>query len=126
MKFIVIAIASGTLLLAQTPPKVTPGTPAAPASQAPPPLAPAAPIAPDSVVAEINGKKYTAAELDKLIETLPQQYRQAARVQTQSLTNFLVMRHLSEQAEKDGLDKRSPYKEQMEYSRMQMLTNFYL
>src|ERR1700685_3831335 len=70
----------------QPPASVTPGAPSvnAPAAPAPPATAtPPAPLPPDTVVAEVDGKKYTAAEIDKLIQMLPPQYQQAAKTQPQ-------------------------------------------
>ena len=120
MKFAVFAISFA--LCAQTPPKVPPGTPATPAP------APAA-VAPDAVVVEIDGKKYTATEVDKLIASLPVQFQQAARMQPQTLGTYLMMKRLMAEAEQLGLDKQTPYKEQLEYNRIQALaqaslTNF--
>lgn len=70
MKILAIPFLFSALLYsqAQPPVKVTPGAPAvqAPAQATPPP-----PVSPDTVVAEVNGKKYTAGDLDKLITMLP-------------------------------------------------------
>jgi hypothetical protein len=109
-------------LCGQTPPlpKVTPGTPA-PATPAPPTPAPAGTVTSDTVVVEIGGKKYTAEELDKFIATLPMQYQQMARANAQSLPTFFVMKHLAEEGEKAGLDKRSPFKEIIEWDRIQIV-----
>src|SRR5579862_1906381 len=107
MKILAIPFLLSALLYSQEPVKVTPG---APAVQAPPAAAaPAAPIAPDTVVAEVNGKKYTAAELDKIIGMLPQQYQQMARAQPQLLSQVFLMQRLSQDAEKAGLDQKDPY-----------------
>jgi peptidyl-prolyl cis-trans isomerase C len=112
-------------------PSVTPGAPtvngpagAPPASSAatPPAATPPAPIAPDTVVAEVNGKKYTAAEIDKIISTLPPQYQGAAKAQPQMLSQVFLMQRLAEDAEKAGLDKRDPFKDQLEITRMQVLS----
>jgi peptidyl-prolyl cis-trans isomerase C len=97
----------------QPPVNVTPGAAAA---------TPAQPVAPETVVAEVNGKKYTAAEVDKLITTLPAQYQQAARMQPQLLSQVFLMQRLAEDAEKAGLDQKAPLKEQLEISRLQMLS----
>jgi peptidyl-prolyl cis-trans isomerase C len=98
----------------QEPVKITPGTPTA--------ATPAPPVSPDTVVVEVAGKKYTAREVDKLIAALPPQYQQIARSQTQMLSQVFLMQRLAEDAEKAGLDKQSPYKEQLEVSRMQVLS----
>jgi peptidyl-prolyl cis-trans isomerase C len=103
--------------------KVTPGTPAvkAPAEIAPP-SAPAPAVSPDTVVAEVNGKKYTASELDKIIAMLPAQYQQVARSQPQMLGQVFLMQRLAADAEKAGLDQKAPYKDQLAMQRMQLLS----
>jgi peptidyl-prolyl cis-trans isomerase C len=111
---------------AQPPVNVTPGAPAvnSPAGTAASPAAatPPAPLPPDTVVAEVNGKKYTATEVDKLIAMLPPQYQQAARSQPQLLGQVFLMQRLAEDAEKAGLDQKAPLKEQLEIQRLQLLS----
>jgi len=107
------------------PVKVTPGTPAVnspstPAVSSGPGTPPAVP--PDTVVAEVNGRKYTAAEMDKLIGMLPPQYQQVAHAQPQMLNQLFLMQRLAEDAEKAGLDQKAPYKDQLAMQRMQMLS----
>src|SRR5438552_18667329 len=111
MKFFVMTAMSTALVCGQPtqPPRIAPGTPAQPGipSQivpAPEP-APAAPVAPNSVVLEAGGKKYTAAEVDKLIETLPTQYRQAMKSKPEALSQEFLIKRLVDDAEKAGLDK---------------------
>ncbi len=99
---------------AQAPVTITPGTPTV---ATPPP-----PVAPDTVVAEVNGKKYTAADLDKLISMLPAQYQPMARSQPQMLTQVFLMQRLAQDAEKAGLDQKEPLKDQLEMSRIQVLS----
>src|ERR1039457_5009460 len=70
-------------LLAQTPPASQPATPPAPAGQpAKPPavaLQPPAPVVahvpPEKVVLTIGEEKITAADMDHMIDMLPEQYR---------------------------------------------------
>ncbi len=123
MKILTIAFLFSALLYgqAQEPVKVTPG---APAVTAPPAAAaaPQPPLSPDTVVAEVNGKKYTAGELDKMISILPPQYQQAAHSQTQILSQVFLMQRLADDGAKAGLDQRSPFKEQLEMSRIQVLS----
>jgi peptidyl-prolyl cis-trans isomerase C len=106
---------------AQPPVGVTPGAPAigAPGQSA---AAPPAPIAPDTVVAEVDGQKLTAGEMDKVIAMLPAQYQQAAKAQPQMLGQIFLMRRLAEDAEKAGVDKKEPYKDQLQMSRIQLLS----
>jgi peptidyl-prolyl cis-trans isomerase C len=110
----------------QDPVNVTPGTPAVkgPAETAPPAAAttPPPPVSPDTVVAEVNGKKYTAGDLDKLIAMLPPQYQQVAKSQPQMLSQVFLMQRLAADAEKAGLDRKAPYKDQLEMTRMQVLS----
>ncbi len=123
MKTFVVPVLFSALAFGQAPvpPQVVPGTPApaAPAPQAPT----APPIAPDTVVLEANGRKYTAAEIDKIIAALPPQIQQNARMQPQVLGQLFVYQRLSEDAEKDGLDKQEPWKSALEFQRMQTLAN---
>src|SRR6266850_969507 len=111
MKLFVVLALSAALVCGQPPqpPKIAPGTlaPIIPAPQQPAPATPAAPIAPDSVVLEAGGKKYTAAEIDKLIESLPPQYHQAAKTTPPALSQVFLIRRLVDDAEKAGLDKKS-------------------
>ncbi|HTB17947.1 MAG TPA: peptidylprolyl isomerase [Bryobacteraceae bacterium] len=124
MKILAIAFLLSALLYGQAavqtpePVKVAPGTPAvtAPADAAP------APLPPETVVAEVNGKKYTAGDLDKLINMLPAQYQQAARSQPQLLSQVFLMQRLADDAVKAGLDQKPPFKDQLEMSRMQTLS----
>jgi parvulin-like peptidyl-prolyl isomerase len=124
MKFAVLAVLFLALLCAQQPAppvQVTPGTPAVGAPQAAPHATPPVEIKPDTVVMEANGKKYTKAEVDHLIALLPPQYQTQALVQPQVLTQLLVYQKLADDALKEGLDKRSPYQEQLELTRTQLL-----
>ena len=120
MKTLTIAFLLSALSYGQTqePVKVAPGTPAVTA----PPAAPQPSLSPDTVVAEVNGKKYTAAELDKMISILPAQYQQAAHSQTQILGQVFLMQRLAEDGAKAGLDQKSPFKEQLEMNRIQVLS----
>ena len=124
MKSFVLPVLFSALVYCQTPPvqTIAPGTPAPPA-QAPQAPAAAAPIAPDTVVLESNGRKYTAAEIDKLIATLPPQVQQNARMQPTVLGQFFVYQHLAADAEKDGLDKLEPWKSALDFQRLQILAN---
>jgi peptidyl-prolyl cis-trans isomerase C len=128
MKFLFLSLLFSVLLCGQQP--VVPGTPAPPQSQSPaPPAASPAPaaaapaIAPDTIVLESNGKKYTAADLDKIIASLPPQLQQNARMQPQLFGQLFVYQQLAEDAAKAGLDKQEPWKAALEFQRMQTLAN---
>jgi len=95
--------------------------PGAPFVQAPL-QAPPQTVSPDTVVAEVNGKKYTAAEMDKVIAMLPAQYQPVARAQPQMLTQVFLIEHLAAEAEKAGLDQKEPLKSALELQRMQALS----
>ena len=125
MKRAAFAILFSGLLCAQTTPAVqaTPGAPAVGAPQEAPAATPAAEIKPDTPVMEANGKKYTKAEMDQLFALIPPQYQAQAHAQPQFFTQILMLQKLTEDAIKDGLDQRAPYKEQLELNRIQILGN---
>jgi len=99
--------------------------PASPKTQLPPPP-PGAPmvtleeaLAPGAVVAAADGKPVTYGELDAVLKSLPAQSQQAALQDRRTfVVQYVMLRRLVEQAEKDKLDQRSPYKEAVAYSRM--------
>jgi len=81
--------------------------------------APAGQWKPDSPVAVIDGKTVTAGELQAIIRAMPPQVQQQiTKNSRQFLEQFGLLRRLSTMAEKQGLDKESPLKEQLEYNRM--------
>jgi peptidyl-prolyl cis-trans isomerase C len=125
MKSFVLPFLFSALVYSQTPPpKIAPGTPAPPQVPVPEATAPAAaapPIAPDTVVLEANGKKYTKAEIDKIIESLPPQLQQNARMQPQIFSQLFFYQQLAADGEKAGLDKEDPWKGTLEFQRMQTL-----
>jgi len=126
MKSAALAILFSGLMCAQTTPGVqaSPGTPAIGAPpNAPAAAQPAAEITPDTVVMEADGKKYTKAEVDQLFAMLPAQYQTQAHAQPQFLTQLLMLQKLTDDAVKEGIEKRSPYKEQLELQRLQILGN---
>ncbi|HYP14308.1 MAG TPA: peptidylprolyl isomerase [Bryobacteraceae bacterium] len=76
-----------------------------------------------TVVAVINGKNVTAAEVRDLLAGTPSQAWPAFMTDpAQFLRNYAWYMHLVSDAEKRGLDKQSPYREQMAFQRMQLLT----
>ena len=88
---------------------------------APPPQQ--AKVPDETVVATIDGKKYTAGELRAMIVGLPPQGQQQWQIDPASvLQTVLVMKYLASEAEKLDLDKQSPVKEQLELIRNQFLT----
>jgi peptidyl-prolyl cis-trans isomerase C len=109
-------------LSAQTPPPLSPATP----PQTRPQAAPAAPstpdVPPDTVVAVVDGKKYTAGEVNKLVGDFPPQIQLAIKGDPKRTLGLLLMtRHLASEAQKAKLDQESPLKETLEYQRMNAL-----
>lgn len=79
-------------------------------------------VPPSSVVAEVDGKKYTAAEVNKLIGDFPPQIQLAIKNDPRRALGLLLMtQHLASEAEKAKLDQQSPLKETLEYQRMNAL-----
>lgn len=95
------------------------------AAQAPPAPSPAPRLAPDTVIAEYgDGQKLTYGELQRFMSILTPQVRQnVMRNRKELVEKYLLMRHLSEVAQQDKLSETSPYKEQLEMFRMNMLMN---
>lgn len=122
MKVLSLTLLASMCLVGQVsaPVQVTPGTASvgAPAASS----ITESNIPPDSVVLEVAGKKYTAAEIDKLIASLPPQVQQTARSQPQMLNQVFLMKRLAEDAEKAGLDKQPPYQGALEFNRLQVLS----
>ena len=104
--FLMLAVA----LSAQTPPK---------------PVAPAAtPVAdPNKVILTIGEQKFTVAQYDAWIESLPEQYQQYARGagKRQFADNLVQMKLLSQEAVRRKLDKDPKIIQQIEFQRENLL-----
>jgi len=78
----------------------------------------------DTVVATLNGRKYIADEVRALVAGSPQQvqtyFKQNPKQFLKEHAFYLI---LLQYAEKNGLEKQSPYKEALEFQRMFILTN---
>ncbi len=75
-----------------------------------------------TVIATVDGKKVTAGELQVVLKALPPQVQQQAQAnRRQFVEQYGILRRLSDEARKEGLDKQSPYKESIEYGTMQVL-----
>ncbi len=106
-----------SLAWAQAPQPAAP--PAPPAAIA----APVAPLSPDTVVATSAGEKITAGEVRKILEILPAPMKQNyARDPKSFLNQWMLLRKLVREAEAQKLEQKSPYKEGVELSRMQVLS----
>ncbi len=98
----------------QQPPAPTPGTIGAP-------TVPVVVIRPDTVVAIIDGRKLTAGELDNITTSFQGLKQNMMSNPQMFLERFGVLMALTKLAEKNGLDQRPPFKERIEYARMQVL-----
>jgi peptidyl-prolyl cis-trans isomerase C len=74
-----------------------------------------------TVVATVGDKKITAGEVRAL--TPPQAQQAMLLNPAATLQQIYVMKYLASEAEKLGLDKQSPQKEQIEFQRIQLLAN---
>jgi hypothetical protein len=78
--------------------------------------------APDSIVARIDGKPITAAELTAILRANPAEARKNILKDPQSsLEQLALVRALAAMAEKEKLDQQSPTREQLELFRTQTL-----
>ncbi len=94
----------------------------APAPTAAPP--PAMPDLPGETVVAIfgDGTKFTMADFRKIFEALPPANQQMAlRNREQWLHQWELLRKLTKMAEDGKLDQESPYKEALDYGRMNVL-----
>src|SRR5438132_8492189 len=72
----------------------------------------------DSVVATIDGKKYTAGQVREMAAGLPPQAQQMMTIDPAGvLQQIFIMKYLASEAEKQGLDKESPIKDHLELQR---------
>ncbi|MGI8743448.1 MAG: peptidylprolyl isomerase [Bryobacteraceae bacterium] len=123
MKVTVFVLSLSSTVFAQVPP-VSPSTGLKNLAPIPSvqPASPQAAVAPDAVVCQIDGKKYTAAEVSKLLQYFPPQMQLAIKSDPRkALSYILTMRYLAGEAEKAKLDQQSPNKEALEYQRLNTL-----
>lgn len=79
-------------------------------------------VTPDTVVATINGRKITAGEVDRILLGAPAALQQNLRENRKLfIDNYALVSTLAALAEKEGLDQRSPYREQLAWVRQQVL-----
>src|ERR1035441_4106953 len=107
-------------LLAQAPPASQPANPPAPAGQpAKPPavaLQPPAPavahVPPETVVLTIGEEKITAADLDRMIDMLPEQYRAQMRTtgRRQFAERLVSLKVMAQEAHRRKLEDTPAYK----------------
>ena len=107
-----VGIMFSVVLCAQTP------------TPSPPPANAAAKdtVAPDTVVLEMEGKKLTAADVDRVLAIYPFTIQQAIRSNpARGLPQLFMLKYLADEAVRKGLDQQSPYKETLEYNRLNVL-----
>lgn len=79
-------------------------------------------LQPEAVVATIGGQPVTYGELQAVLRALsPEMAQQAMSDRKRFVEQYGLLRRLTEMAEQQKLDQRSPYKEGIAYSRMQVL-----
>jgi len=122
-------------LLAQTPasqpaappaPTLQPGKPPAMAMQPPAPVAPKVP--PETVVLTVGGEKITAAEVDHLIDSVPEQYRAQMRSpagRRQFAERIITLKVMAQQGRQLKLEDTPEYKQQLALQVDQLLANAY-
>jgi parvulin-like peptidyl-prolyl isomerase len=74
-----------------------------------------APVAPSQVVATVDGKDVTRADIEKIKNTAPGQLVQMFQTDPRAaLSTWFVMQHLGQEGLKRKLEQQSPLKEQIE------------
>ncbi len=125
------AFAQGTSAPSSTPQTPTSSS-ATTSSSSATPLKPRGPEAvakqePNRVVATINGKQITAKEAEDLLKAIPpEQLRQYQANLSTVVQQLYTSQQLAQQALKLNLDQQSPYKEQIELNRDNILARAYL
>jgi len=120
VKFCVSFLFLAAVLSAQTPPAAPPQTAVPPAV---PPQAAAPATDPNKVILTIGDQKYTVAEYDAWVSSLPDQYQQYAKgpAKRQFAENLVQMKLLSAEAERRKLDKDPKVVQQIQFQRENLL-----
>jgi parvulin-like peptidyl-prolyl isomerase len=72
-------------------------------------------ITPDTVIATVNGQKFTAGEFEQITQNISPEMRRLAGTDPQKfLEQYALTAALRAEAERAGLTSKSPYKEQIE------------
>lgn len=81
-----------------------------------------------TVLATVNGKEITDADVTALYETLPAQYRQAPKemLEQQLLDQLVSMTVIGQAAEQDNMAGQAEFQERLDTVRDQLLQEFYL
>src|SRR5579864_1182654 len=112
MKICTLLAALAATLHAQNP------APAGGGQISPPPGVP-----PETVVAKIDGKDVTAGDVRKILEITPGFKGPFQQNPSMALGDYFIRRYLAGEAEKAKLEEQSPWKEQLEEQRTNILTN---
>jgi len=126
-------------LLAQTPPasqSAPPATPAPapaglpgkpPAVALQPPAPPVPQVPPETVVLTIGDEKISAADMDRLIEQIPEQYRRQMRTtgRRQFADNIIRLKVMSQEAHRLKIEDTPGFKSQLAFQTEQILANQY-
>jgi hypothetical protein len=79
-------------------------------------------VAPDTVVLTMDGRKFTAGEVEQIVRAMPPQLQSNyARDKKEFLRQLGLIFHLAKLGEQDKLDEQSPYKERLAFARAQTL-----
>lgn len=81
----------------------------------------------DKVVATINGQPVTAKQLEDFAKGLPQQFQQFYQQDKEGfLKQYAVLMKFSKLAEEAKVDQAVPYKQRLEFTRLQILSQAYV
>ena len=81
-------------------------------------------VPPDAVVAKVDGKDVTAADIRKIFDNAPPQLLQVFHTNPQvAIQDVYVIQYLGAEAEKLKLAEQDPWKSQIENARMNILFN---
>jgi parvulin-like peptidyl-prolyl isomerase len=81
---------------------------------------------PNRVVATIDGQPITAAQAEGMLKQIPQNQRQTNGNLDQLLERLYMVDHFSERALQAGLENQAPWKQDLEFTREQILAQAYL
>ena len=84
-------------------------------------------VPPDTVIATVNGKKVTAAELDDFVKGLPAQAQQYFQQDKEGfLKQYANLMKFSDLAIAAKIADIAPYKQRLEFARLQLLSSSYI
>jgi parvulin-like peptidyl-prolyl isomerase len=119
-------------LLAQTQPASQPASPAGQPAKPPavtlqPPAPAVAEVPPDTVVLTIGEEKITAAEFDKMIDSIPEQYRKQMRTtgRRQFAENIIRLKVMSQEARRKKIEDTPAFKAQLAFQTEQLMAQQY-